>query len=342
MNGRSLLPDNIGEKTIVDYVAVLVRRWKLVTATFLLVLTVGLVVLSRRPPGAFPYTTVIDVGNVTPVDITSVKLRVEYITRALLEHASRFSYIDQRFTVDVTAPDEKTNILVLESSGSSESAADITGIHQKIVEYVLEDDAARLLLFRRDLEDEMFAAELQLTRLRDMRTSFADEKRRMESTTRLLESQLAELRRSIDRLDDQRATILVGEARQGTTDESRATVLLLIENDIQKNRDALRGIEERLSTTLPKERDLLKEREEENKKNVAEQERLIANLRFKIDHLAGARLLVPPSRLLRPSDQSMFATPLFVVLVGIVLAAMATFFAELAVNVQHLLRERRF
>lgn len=330
---------------LVNYWNTLVKRWVIVVSVMILTSLESVWYIKTRPPSPFPYKSVIEIGSSAEgilfesADSIGAKVKGVYLPLALAENAQKNNYDEQRYQVDAKLP-EKTSILVLESFGGEEAAADLLTIQQKVVDLLLQDHARIMETSRRALAEENFRATMALERLQEEKKFFPKKYQYLNEKRQLAEKELVETKAMVDLFEKNRSIILSSEAKRGAADESLATALLLIDNDIQKSREKLRLLEGQLAVDLKQQHDNIQKEEQEYKKRLKEQERLIENIQFRIDNFRETRVLIPPSKLLRESGTPPLQILLLATLIGLGLGVFAAFFVEFVIKARHAVQTR--
>lgn len=168
-------------------------------------------------------------------------------------------------------------------------------------------DPSTLAVQRKNLEKEINALKIKLDELRDPRimrlavqkieTDLAQKKkallnlknqehlfraqyRRLDQVDELLKKQIAELQAQIALADKQRPAAVTQVSDAGV-----AMAMLMIDNEIQKNRNRLAALEERLYISQKNEREKLLNRIEDNQREQAVQAKVIARLEGELEKL---------------------------------------------------------
>lgn len=329
------------EKTLADYWNILVQRWYILAITVVIAGFISVVQFRSRPTQPFPFLTAIELGDSLNIDSVTAKTKIEYILRALLEHANKESYEDQRYAVDVEVV-EGSNIITLRSTTALEQSSTILGIHQSAVDQLLVDHAQVADGIRRELERQKLELELALDVSRKAFERFPDQERDLKEEERLAKARLIELKALQESYRSNRTHVLLAEAGRDAESASLATALLLIDADVVANFEKIQDIETRLAIGFPKERRDIVEQHNAHERVIAGLERDLENFQHRIDTIKHTQMLIPPTRILRSARQVSFRGAMGIaVLIGLVVGAMMVFFLEFMRNARKLrLRQR--
>jgi hypothetical protein len=146
-----------------------------------------------------------------------------------------------------------------------------TQLAKEVAELRALEDPRILAVQRKRLEATVTAAKDKLENLKDTATLLATRHKRLDETRRLLSEQAAELKAQIGEALDRRK-----RAATEATTETRAMTLLMIDNEIQQNRNRLAAVEERLYIDLANQQQQLEIELDANKREQVAQAENIA------------------------------------------------------------------
>lgn len=345
-----MIDQNSGEeKTLTDYWNTLVRRWKVVVLVMALTFLGGVIYLRIPPPLSFPYKALIEVGGIDGALVEStaasiVRLKDFYIPLALLQHAKENAYEEERYTITVDSGEEEeekvTGSLVLFGTvGVREDEKDLVSLLQRIIDSLLADHVQKVDVLRRSIAKERFAKEQEIVRVDEEITFLPTRIHRLDKKTALVKKQFAEVASAIQAMEKNRSIVLTSEARRGAPEQSLATTLLLIDSDLQKNKEKLSTFEEQLQIGLQAERDELEKAKKDLTRKKEDLGREIDDIKYRLEHLRETKLLIPPSRFLRKpptAPRYIFQLTFFI---GLFLGAFVAFFVEFAINARKQAKE---
>lgn len=336
-------PSNfIEEKTLTDYWNTLVKRWKVVVLVMALTFLGGVIYLRIPPPLSFPYKVLIEVGGIdgTLVESTAesvARLKDFYIPFVLLQHAKENAYEEERYTITVDSgeeeEDKRTGSLVLFGTvGGREIEKDLVSLLQRVIDFLLADHAQKVDVLRQNITKEYFAKEREIVKVDEEIAFLPTRIHRLDKKTALIKKQFAEVTSVIQTMEKNRSIVLTSEARRGAPEQSLATTLLLIDNDLQKNKEKLSAFEEQLQIGLQAERDEL----EKTKKDLTRKKeglgREIDDIKYRLEHIRETKLLIPPSKFLRKPPKAPQYIFQLTSLIGLFLGIFGAFFVEFVVQ----------
>ncbi len=131
------------------------------------------------------------------------------------------------------------------------------------------------------LETDLEQQKKALINLKNQEHLYQSQYRRLDQVDELLKKQIADLQAQIG---------IASQERQGTVngikDAGMAMAMLMIDNEIQKNRNRLAALEERLYITQKNEREKLLNKIEDNRREQAVQNKLITRLQGELEKLS--------------------------------------------------------
>lgn len=325
------------EKTLVDYWNTLIKRWKIVVLVFVVIVVSSLVYFKIFLTGvSFPFIAIIEIGGTDGQRLEEAaaavsKVKAAYIPIAIIEHARQHNYSDQRYTIDVESL-EGSNVIRLRGVGAEGDTENILSIENTITSRFLDDHTQRMVVLRKELEEAKFNLVLELQQLKDQEKFFPTQLQHIKDSSKVLERQIAVLKDFITQSERNRAIVLVSEAKREPANESLAATLLLMDNDIQKNRDRLFSLEEQLHRGVKEQQDQVQKEVDDNKRQQVAKQRAIEDTQFRIDYMRETKVLFPPTRLIRIPSKSIVQWLQFMGLLGVFLGVVVAFFVEFAIQ----------
>lgn len=281
------------EISLVDLLLVFVRHKTVFFITVVACLLAGGVYAWLKPV-SYTYTTLIEIGTqfvegepqpLEAPDSALAKIQASYLPLAQQAWATAHPDEPGLIAVDVAVP-ANSLLLRLQSTATPEKSAAYATVQAHAAESLLADHQRITGVVRKDLENSLAARQNDLARveaqhtllqnnlqrmdvihvnelasLQDQARILTTERKRLEQTEELVKGQVTKYEHLITTAEENR-TKSVNEA----TDESRAMTLLMINNEIQQNRNQLLNLQERLSVGIPNERDRLAKAIEDNQR----------------------------------------------------------------------------
>ncbi len=130
------------------------------------------------------------------------------------------------------------------------------------------------------LETDLEQQKKTLTNLKNQEHLYQAQYRRLDQVDELLKKQIADLQSQIETASRER-----NSAVNGIRDAGMAMAMLMIDSEIQKNRNHLAALEERLYITQKNEREKLLNKIENNQREQAVQKKLIARTQGELEKL---------------------------------------------------------
>lgn len=293
------------EVNLMDLLLLPIRQgvifWGLLAAS-----TIGGIVAAYTIPVRYLYTTTVEIGleNGLPLESTNAviaKVKDGYIPVVTSEW--------QRKEPDWVKPDiaihspKHSNLLVLEITASEEESKKAVAFGQVVVEMVLSDHNRAFSVMQKEYAAMVSQTESALRGLRENTVFIAAQIKRVDTNTRVLESQLADIKRKL----------------VGTTGSSP------LMNERYQMRAA--ELEERLYIDLPKQKSDLGIAITRNNLDQVELSDNLEKFRTKLAKSRGTRQIVPLTRK-QEAGLDRGTTIFLAVFLGVVLALVASLIAE--------------
>jgi len=291
--------------SLTDYINSLFKRRIFFGSVIFIFFLSGVVHYVIRPELPFPHVTTIEIGiesdNILLEDLSTVKTKLEeaFIPSVLQEHSIQEKYDVVRYKINVKIPDVGKTI-VLQTDAPMEITETILALHTKVANLLLNSHQQLIEIKRRELDQEKFKAELVLEELKEQEATIPQRQKFVNEKEKLLKKQIAELQKIITDTEVDRSIALNSGKEKGSFDQSLSTTLLLLDKTISDYRDRLRSFEEKLNLDITKEYYVFLQENAELKRAQREQEQVIYSIDFQKQNLKATRLLLSPSRLLRP------------------------------------------
>lgn len=318
------------EISLIDLWLVLVRRRAVFAIVVIACLSVGLL-YAFTAPRMYQYSTSIEIGT----RAIGAEISMFELPQTLLAKIEE-SYIPlERQNYLATHPERKGvpviqahipkggQIIVLSSQGPKEEEALHLHLQQAVVDYANRDHDRIASVFRKEIKAQQQRALVELEEIKDNITLLKTGEKRPGELKTLLQKQAAEARADLQRalVERERA---VGEVNGAT----QAMTLLIVDSEIQKHRQLLSGIDERLQIEVKEKQDALTKQLAFYQRAQINQQNLIDSLGLELSNLRVTRALVPPMRSLEPVGQEKMTVVLLSLFLGLMLGVLAGFFAE--------------
>jgi len=318
------------EISLIDLWLVLVRRKKLLIATFLAIVVMGLVAAFVMPK-KYSYSTSIEIGSrviedrVQPIESPQTllaKISESYIPFVQLQYRNESSGDDNIYKLSARVPKD-SQIIVLESSGSEEQEAVYKDLQQRVINQVQSDHKRILEVIRKELEISRNEAINKLEELKDNAKLFESREKRLSHIAELLNNQIEDAKKDLALAEKNRQRS-VKEA----TNEAKAMTLLMLDNEVQQQRQRLANLEERRIVEIAESQDKLTNELASNIRQQQAQQGKIARVEAQLVNLVETRSLVPPMRSMEPTGTGKRVILAIAMVLGFIVAVMTVFIAE--------------
>lgn len=268
------------EIELIDLIRVLVKRWQLIVLTTFVITLAG-VAISLILPQKFDVTTMIQIGQIVSVSgsqgaptvieaPTSLKLKIEDVYLPLAKKkmvllAGNEPISGATLVVKVL---KNSKLLVLSSKATVAGREHVVQLHNLVVDQIVADHKGNIegftlqneaLLAQENLQLDTLTnplslslikqrgqtvidtAQAELLTLNETRLVLQQNYQNLEKRKELLASQVAQLKESLQRSLANRMT-----AAQGVSSEPSAMTLMLLDDQIEKDRTRLVAMQDRL------------------------------------------------------------------------------------------------
>ncbi|MCI0507725.1 MAG: Wzz/FepE/Etk N-terminal domain-containing protein [Gammaproteobacteria bacterium] len=318
------------EISLIDLWLVLVRRKKLLIITFAAVVIIGLV-LALITPKKYSYSTSIEIGSrviqdkVQPIESPETllaKIQESYIPFVQQQYRNEKSDNDALHRITARIP-KGSQIIVLESNGGAERGDAYKELQQRVINEVQSDHKRILEVIRKELEIARNKAMDKLEELKDTVKLLEAREKRLTDIAVLIKRQIEEAKADLAIAEKNRQRS-VKEA----TNEAKAMTLLMLDNEVQQQRQRLATLEERLIIEVAEGQDKLANEIATNVRLQEAQQEEISRVEIQLANLVETRALVPPMQSMEPTGLAKRVILAIAMVLGFVLALMAAFIAE--------------
>jgi len=343
---REKLPVNYqyeDEISLIDLWLILVRRKKALLIVFLVCVISGVVLALVKPP-TYTYTTSIEIGtqvekdNIRPIEDPQTllaKIQESYIPLVIHEYfKSHPDEEKENFDVKARVPNG-SQIIVLESKGPNSKAQTYLTLQQSVVDKVKQDHQRIVTILKKEVENERNKAISKLNELKDEGNLIAGREKRNHELDILLNSQIKQIEEHLAGSEKDRR-----RAVKEATNAAKAMTLLMLDSDIEKRREHLAELQERVKIEVADKRDEFVKALADNKRAQENQADHIARLEAQLQNLRETRALVPPMQSNKPTGLTRKVIAVISVVIGMIIALFAAFFAEFLAKANQQMRQQ--
>lgn len=317
------------EIDLVDLWLVFIRYKKVFLITFAACLALGLI-YALLMPKSYNFTTSIEIGTrLQKEEIISIedpqtvlaKIQESYVPLVLNEYHRTNPVTDYSSKITARIP-KGSEIIVLETRGTENGAPTHLELQKNVVEKVRQDHQRIIGIIRKEVEIERNTAINNLNESKDHAQLIKAREQRVNGLEMLLKQQLEAAKTYLSKAEKSRQ-----RAVREATNEARAMTLLLIDADIEKQRDRLAEIQERLRVEVADKKDTFAKQLTDNQREQAGQMDQISRLETRLVNLRETRALVPPMQSNEPVGISRTMILVLAAVLGVMLGVFAAFFA---------------
>jgi len=318
------------EISLVDLWLVLVKRKRIIAVVLAACTIIGLVI-ALLVPKQYNFNTSIEIGsrvikeNVQPIESPETllaKIQESYIP--LVQHNYLKQQADGDSMYSMTARVPKGSLLiVLESRGAEKYGEIYKALQQNVVDEVKNDHQRILGIIRKELEIVRNEAVNKLEELKDGHNLLLTREKRLDEVTVLLKHQIEGAKKDLLNADRSRQ-----RAIQEATNAEKAMTLLMLDNDVHKQRERIANLEERLIIEVAGGQDEISKSLADNIRAQQNQQDKISRIEVQLLNLVETRSLVPPMQSNRPTGLGKKVILLLAIVLGFVLAIFSSFFLE--------------
>ena len=319
------------EISLIDLWLILIRQKKVLIVIFLVCAISGLLFATLKPD-TYTYTTSIEIGtqvqkdNIRPIEDPQTllaKLQESYIPLMIHEYFKAHSGENKEdFEVKARVPKE-SQIIVLESKGSEAQAPTYLALQQRIVDKVKQDHQRIVGILKKEVENQRNKAISKLNELKDEGKLIAAREQRNHELDLLLNEQAKQLETHLARAEQSRQ-----RAIKEATNAAKAMTLLMLDSDIEKQREHLSQLQERVKIEVADKKDEFIKSLADNKRDQENQIDHIARLEAQVQNMRETRALVPPMQSNKPIGLSHGVIVALSIVIGLIVATFSAFFAE--------------
>ncbi len=334
--------DALDEISLVDVVLVLVKRKKI----FLSVLGFSILsaaALALLHDNTYLYATSLEIGTFyedkeqvfvdTPQTVLS-KLEEGYIPAVLNKYYAT-NPAAPRVRITARLP-KGSEVVVIESKAKANLGETIKQLESQIIDLIKTDHARTIDVKRSGLLMRQENLVRHQNDLRDKERMLRSDKERLLVLKKLVTQQMDSVKAQVNDAIANRK-----KARTSVSDETKAMTLLMIDNEINQNRNRLAGLEERLYVDIPNSRVELDKALADNAREQEANKAEIASLDLVMKNFRETRAIIEPTQSIAPIGKGEATIAALGVLLGGMLAVFAVFIAEFLDRARRRLAEQQ-
>lgn len=336
---QSQLQQADDEISLIDLWLVLIRHKKLMAGVFILCVGVALAAALLRE-AKYTYSSSIEIGSIAEESEKGQSLRL-IDNPATLQAKIQEGYIplvlhglgkegETKKTFAITARVPKgSSLVVIEAKASVDDGEIVNRLENSVIQLVRADHARMLDVVKSDINEELTNEQRNLEEQLDAQKVIKAKLEHNKALSKLLEKQVNDANAQIADIVANRKKV-----RTMTGNEARVMTLLMLDNELEQNRQWLATLEERLRILIPADNDHLnKELADGVRKQEGIQAR-IGQLQLKLRNIQETRAIIEPTRSIEPVGASKTVIGLLGIFFGAILAIFAAFAAEMAGRVR--------
>ena len=318
------------EISLIDLWLILVKHKKCIIGALVTVAILG-IVAALLMSKTYSFTTTVELGArmdgqktipIEPVESVLAKLNNSYIPYALHGNVQSKAEGEKLYKVSASIPGKSQTVL-LTSKGRENEAGAYKSLHEQVVKSLKRDHGRIMNVIRGELVLDKNKQQRALEANEEQNRILQAELKRIDVTANLMRKQIKEAEGLIVAANQNRSRA-IREAK----DEARAMTLLMLDNEVQQNRNRLAGLEERLHVSLIDKRDKLKKALADNRRAYLNIKDNIARLELKIANLQETRAVYPATQSIEPAGIGKKAVVLLALIAGLMVGVFGAFFLE--------------
>ncbi len=318
------------EINLIDLWLVLVKHRTVLMSVVLLCMLVGLLYATLVPRN-YQYSTSIEIGtrfigeNLEMIELPQTllaKIQESYIPLARQEYAAKHPEFNGVPKIEASVP-KGSQIIVLGSKGPENKSDVHKTLQQTIVDMTRKDHSQIVDVLRKEAEIDKNKAVTKLDELKDAVVLLKANEKRLNDTAALLAKQAAEAKQDL-----LRAEVNQQKAINEAINEAKAMTLFILDSQIQRYREYLADIDERLQITIEEYRDQLAKSFADNRRAQANQQDNISILEIRLANFRETRALLPPMQSPEPVGAGRSLIVVLSLVLGLMLGVFVAFFTE--------------
>ena len=330
------------EINLLDLWCVLVKRKTLFIVVLLLCVMLGLGYAMTRPQ-LFDFYTVIEIGSkfnnqeITHIEQPSSvigKINGGYIPLIMADYMEKNSSVER-------VPDIKVNlgkdssIINLNITGQSDYQTVYFDLLNGVINSIKKDHQRMLSVERNELEFSMNQVNSLIFQLKEKNIQLVAQKERLVDKAKLLTTRVMNTKRLISDADKNKQ-----QAINNPSNEGKALVIMMMENDLRQANNLLADLEMQLHIDLDNQRGVLSNQITQNLRNQKAQQDQLARIQIQLDNLKETSAFIGPAKSIKPVGKSSKLIVLVFVITGLFMAIFMVFIAEFLEKARHYAAEK--
>ena len=327
------------EISLIDLAAVLVRRKNTIYWVFSLIVLLGVIAASLLPK-KYLYSTTIEIGQrvekgkvklIDEPETLLAKINKSYILLALQDYYKANPEDDKIYEITASIP-KKSHVIILTSKGIEKEGSILKSLSEKIVTKVVLDHNRLINIIKMDHELQIKLVENNILSLMQQAEIYKADLLRLDKNIGLIKSQIKSTNAMVND-----GIVNRKKASRNVKSESSAMTLLMIDNEIQQNRNKLDRLEEKLIVDITNKKDVLNKELSDTHRKISEKRGESALKKLEIENMRNTHALIVGLKSLKPVSISKKVILLLSIFIAAFIAVMVAFFHEFIFNMKNML-----
>ena len=320
------------EISLVDLVTVLVRRKKTVYWVFSLIVLLG-VIAAFVFPKKYEYSTTIEIGQriekeevrlIDEPETLLAKINKSYIPLALQSYKSN-AEDEKIYEIKASIP-KKSQIIILSSKGTEAEETVLTSISEQVVNNVILDHSRLINIVKKSYGLQISEIENDIKSVEQQAEIVKADLLRLDKNTQLVKKQVKNVTTLVNSGIKNRS-----KASKKVSSESNAMTLLMIDNEIQQNRNKLDRLEEKLIVDMNNKKDVLNKELSDTARLILKKKGSLVLTKLELENIRDTHALGTGVKSLRPVSISKKLILIMSVFLGLFIAIFMAFIHEFVV-----------
>ena len=324
------------EISLIDLVTVLVSRKKTLYLMFSIVVLLGIITAFLLPK-KHSYTTTIEIGQriekgevklIDEAETLLAKIRESYIPLALQAYYKANSEDRKIYKIKTSIP-KKSHIIVLTAKGTEDEESILKSLSEKVVGNVVLDHGRLINLIKKNHELQIKLIENNILSLEQQAEIYKADLQRVDKNIELIKRQIKSVHAMVND-----GIVNRKKASRHIKSESNAMTLLMIDNEIQQNRNKLDRLEEKLIVGMNNKKDVLNKKLSDTFRQILAKRDESALKKLEIENIRDTRALIVGLKSLEPTSLRKKIILLLSIFMGIFVAIIAVFIHEFILKIK--------
>jgi len=324
------------EISLVDLAKVIVRRKKTIYLVFTLSVLIGLAAAFLLPK-TYSYTTTIEIGQsidngrvrlIDEPQTLLVKINKTYIPLAQQAYFEQDTDAKDILNIKSDVP-KKSQIIVITGKGTEDQQDMFESIGKDIVSKIKDDHGRLLKVLKKRYESQLLSIDNQIQSVEQQINIFKQNIKRLDQKAMLIRSQIKGINKELKQSLKNR-----NNANLNVRNEANAMTLLMIDTEMQNNRNRLFDLQQKLEVDMDNQKDILNKKISDSIRKVAEQKDASLLKKIELENLRETRALSVAMKSVEPIGMRKRVLVLLSLFAGLFLGVIAVFLHELFSNVK--------